>query len=177
MSGQLQTCKCNKSTTDSLVSNQSKLLDKNLKPLVSRPPLIQPKLTINQPGDEYEQEADRVAEQVMRMPDPAFVPQSPVNSRSVKRSSIQSITPHSEKNIQRKEDDDEEEEGIVQMKQGSPTRATGSQPGVPPTVHEVLSSPGLSLDPATRAYMEPRIGHDFSQSASSFRPSCRTIGA
>lgn len=31
---------------------------------------IQPKLTINQPGDRYEREADRVAEQVMRMPEP-----------------------------------------------------------------------------------------------------------
>src|SRR6185503_12581901 len=30
---------------------------------------VQPKLTVCQPGDPYEQEADRVAEQVMRMPD------------------------------------------------------------------------------------------------------------
>ncbi|MCS6319094.1 MAG: hypothetical protein H8K05_15230, partial [Nitrospira sp.] len=29
---------------------------------------LQPKLVINEPGDEYEQEADRVADQVMRMP-------------------------------------------------------------------------------------------------------------
>src|SRR2546430_12029300 len=29
---------------------------------------IQPKLTINTPGDKYEQEADRVADQVMGMP-------------------------------------------------------------------------------------------------------------
>lgn len=33
----------------------------------------------------------------------------------------------------------------------------------PPIVHEVLRSPGRSLDPAMRAYMEPRFGHDFSQ--------------
>ena len=32
---------------------------------------LQAKLTVNQPGDIYEQEADRVAAQVMRMPDPA----------------------------------------------------------------------------------------------------------
>ncbi len=32
---------------------------------------IQPKLKVNAPGDKYEQEADRVAEQVMRMPTPA----------------------------------------------------------------------------------------------------------
>jgi hypothetical protein len=31
--------------------------------------VIQPKLTIGQPNDVYEQEADRVAEEVMRMPD------------------------------------------------------------------------------------------------------------
>jgi outer membrane protein OmpA-like peptidoglycan-associated protein len=33
----------------------------------------------------------------------------------------------------------------------------------PPIVHEVLRSPGRPLDPAARAYMEPRFGHDFSQ--------------
>ncbi|NET32019.1 MAG: hypothetical protein F6K19_08450 [Cyanothece sp. SIO1E1] len=35
-----------------------------------RPQLVQSKLTIGQPGDKYEQEADRTAAQVMRMPDP-----------------------------------------------------------------------------------------------------------
>jgi GH24 family phage-related lysozyme (muramidase) len=34
---------------------------------------------------------------------------------------------------------------------------------VPPIVYEVLRSPGQPLDPATRAFMEPRFGHDFSQ--------------
>ena len=38
--------------------------------LVCRPPLLQPKLTLNPPGDRYEEEADRVAEQVMTMPEP-----------------------------------------------------------------------------------------------------------
>lgn len=42
------------------------------KPLVVAAPLIQPKLTVNPPNDRYEQEADRVAEQVMRMPAPAI---------------------------------------------------------------------------------------------------------
>jgi hypothetical protein len=46
------------------------LTDKHNKPLVSQPPLVQAKLTINQPGDRYEQEADRVADMVMRMPEP-----------------------------------------------------------------------------------------------------------
>jgi len=34
---------------------------------------------------------------------------------------------------------------------------------VPQVVHNVLQSPGQTLDSATRAYMEPRFGHDFSQ--------------
>lgn len=33
---------------------------------------------------------------------------------------------------------------------------------VPPIVHNVLSSPGQPLDAGTRAFMEPRFGHDFS---------------
>ncbi len=33
---------------------------------------VQPKLIIGQPNDKYEQEADRVAEQVMRMPEPGL---------------------------------------------------------------------------------------------------------
>lgn len=37
------------------------------------PPAIQPKLTISQPNDPYEQEADRVADEVMRMPEPAML--------------------------------------------------------------------------------------------------------
>lgn len=34
---------------------------------------------------------------------------------------------------------------------------------VPPIVHEVLRSPGQPLDSATRAFMEPRFGHEFSR--------------
>lgn len=33
---------------------------------------------------------------------------------------------------------------------------------VPPIVHDVLHSPGQSLDHETRAFMEPRFGHNFS---------------
>jgi hypothetical protein len=34
---------------------------------------------------------------------------------------------------------------------------------VPPIVHEVLRSPGQPLDASTRAFIEPRFSHDFSQ--------------
>jgi len=43
--------------------------------------------------------------------------------------------------------------------------AVGAAPvtAVPPIAHEVLGSPGQPLDAGTRAFMEPRFGHDFSQ--------------
>lgn len=34
---------------------------------------------------------------------------------------------------------------------------------VPPIVHKALRSPGKPLDPGTRAFFEPRFGHDFSR--------------
>src|SRR5260370_25045049 len=43
--------------------------NQHLQRLLSRG-LLQAKLTVNQPGDAFEQEADRVADAVMRMPDP-----------------------------------------------------------------------------------------------------------
>ena len=52
-----------------------------------------------------------------------------------------------------------------EKKKGSLQRqATGNHAihDVPPIVHDVLRSSGQPLDEATRAYMEPRFGHDFS---------------
>jgi hypothetical protein len=39
----------------------------------------------------------------------------------------------------------------------------GGGAAAPPSVEHVVSSPGHSLDPATRALLEPRFGHDFGQ--------------
>ncbi|WP_051614132.1 eCIS core domain-containing protein [Paenibacillus sp. UNC217MF] len=52
----------------------------------------------------------------------------------------------------------ESNKGLLQR---SATRA--EKPSViPPIVHEVLKSPGQPLEASTRAFMEPRFGHDFS---------------
>lgn len=40
---------------------------------------------------------------------------------------------------------------------------TQNPKSVPPIVHDVLRSPGQQLDEPTRAFMEARFGHDFSQ--------------
>ena len=46
-----------------------KKLSQQRSSLTATPLLIQPKLTIGEPDDQYEREADSVAETVMRMPE------------------------------------------------------------------------------------------------------------
>jgi len=129
----------------------------------NRTPTIRPvqaKLVINQPGDRYEKEADNVAEQVMRMPEPRIGNRSEMAQPPLMRRSC----PKCRKNASEREDDEER----LQMKPASratpESSAAQSLPSsVPPIVHEVLRSPGHPLDPATRAFMEPRFGHDFSR--------------
>lgn len=104
----------------------------------SRLPVIQTKLQINQPGNVYEQEADHVSEQVMSMNDP----EPPIS------------------------DDEDQAKNSLMRKQSAElgaNAATGSL-DVPPIVHAVLrSGGGQPLDTTTRAFMEPRLGYDFSR--------------
>lgn len=110
-------------------------------------PTLQAKLTVNQPGDPFEREADRVADQVMRMTEPSAM-QRQCNSCA------------EEHKLQRKCAECEEEE----KKTGLQRKETSGAPQfAPPSVHQVLNSPGRPLDPATRAFMEPRFGYDFSR--------------
>ena len=71
---------------------------------------IQTKLRIGEPGDKYEQEADRVAEQVMRISEPSLQRQvEPEEEEEIKTQTLASqITPL----IQRQAEDDEEEETL-----------------------------------------------------------------
>jgi hypothetical protein len=105
---------------------------------------FQPKLTVNQPNDIYEQEADSMANRVMRMSDPihnenAFFKPAPVT-------------------IQRKCQHCEEEK--LHRKESSGAEAQGS--------HELdnyvgsLSTSGQVLPQSSRSFFEPRFGHDFS---------------
>jgi hypothetical protein len=54
------------------------------------------------------------------------------------------------------------EVGLLQRAAIHPSALSPQPSDVPPIVHEVLRSPGQPLDAATRAFMEPRFGHDFS---------------
>jgi Domain of unknown function (DUF4157) len=111
-------------------------------PLFPAPRLpIQAKLKVGAVNDPLEHEADRVADEVMRMPTPEVsVPAAPPQ-------------------VSRKCAPCDEEEKL-QKKTAGLQAAAGEAPGI---VHEVLHSPGQPLDASTRSYFEPRFGHDFSR--------------
>jgi len=115
----------------------------------------QAKLTIGQPGDKYEQEADRVADQVMRMSD-ADVAQR-VETGTVQPMQIQRMCSECEKDVQRQHEEEEQ----LQAKE-----SPGQTPQVTPNLESRINSlkgGGQPLDPATRSFFEPRFGHDFSK--------------
>jgi len=120
---------------------------------------IQPKLAVSQPGDRYEQEADRIAEEMTRMPEPGTVGSEQAQPSCIRLSCLK---------IKKEVSGQLDEEELLQTKPisgPSPVSSSSriSSPYVPAIVHEVLRSPGQPLDGATRAFMEPRLGYDFSQ--------------
>ena len=108
---------------------------------------VQTKLRIGEPDDEYEKEADRVAEQVMRIPDPVLQPKQ--NCPLGKDASC-------------KEDEEKELKNKTLMKKEAQAHVPFQNPDVPPAIHEVLQSSGHPLDTNTRAFFEPCFGYDFS---------------
>lgn len=108
---------------------------------------IQTKLAINEPGDTYEQEADRVSERIVRMPEPR-----------VQRKCACGGTPG---RTGKCEECGKKRPSLQRMSQDGAGPVAGDF--APPIVHDVLHSPARSLDPQTRAFMEPHFGHDFSR--------------
>ncbi|MCX9012827.1 MAG: DUF4157 domain-containing protein [Candidatus Methanoperedens sp.] len=109
--------------------------------------VLQAKLRIGKPNDIYEQEADRVAEQVMRMPEPKVSKDTEV--------SIQRKCPKCIKG----KPDKKEEEKILQTKE-----ASDSTLEVTPELESNISAirgGGHPLPDGVRAFYEPRLGHDF----------------
>jgi hypothetical protein len=117
----------------------------------------QAKLTIGQPNDKYEQEADRVADQVMAMPDPKLQRQPENEEETLKTKPLaDQITTL----VQRQEEPPEEEEEELQAKSKH-----GETPAVTPNLESRINSlkgGGQPLDPATCTFFEPRFGRDFS---------------
>ncbi|MHC4204647.1 MAG: eCIS core domain-containing protein [Planctomycetota bacterium] len=124
------------------------------------PARVQTKLTINESGDKYEQEADRVADEVMRMPDPIDAERAPL-SRISTIPYVQRQCPECEEELQRQPEEEEEEEELLQAKKISDhTPEVNSSFEV--NIKAVRSS-GQTLPDSVRAYFEPRFGYDFSR--------------
>lgn len=120
-------------------------LDHAFRALVTPLGPLQAKLTVNQPGDQYEQEADRVAEQVMRMPDktPRLQRKCGCGGSGTSGGSCEECA----------------SEQVLMPSRMMPR--ANSETRVPNIVHEVLRSSGQPLDQSTRAFMEARLGRDF----------------
>ncbi len=102
---------------------------------------LQAKLAIGSTNDPLEHEADRVADRVMRMAEPAA-----------------SVTAAPEQLSRKCAACEEEDAQQLQTKRAGARAPVGEAPAA---VHDVLRSPGRPLDAATRAFFEPRFGYDF----------------
>jgi len=139
---------------------------------------LQAKLEVGAVDDPLEREADRVAEQVMRMPEPktsinstmpGSLPALPAGSPTAPASTVQGKCSCGGSCDKCKGGQSDEEQGKVQRRPAAPqisqAASSPSATGMtaPPIVHEVLRSPGHPLDAQTRAFFEPRFGRDFSR--------------
>ncbi len=106
-------------------------------------PIIQYSLKVNPPADKYEREADRVAEKVMRMPEPSVQRKTCACGRPMGPDGMCEECKRKRLKIQRKENGD----------------AGGT--AAPAIVNQVLAQPGRLLDMSARNYMESRFGQDF----------------
>jgi hypothetical protein len=117
--------------------------------------MLQAKLTVGQPDDVHEREADRLADTVMAMPDPAVSRQSEEEEEMLQMSPLSGP---SAANIQMQP---EEEEELLQAK-----GASDSTPEVESSLEseiQGLRGAGSALPHSVRNYFEPRFGCDFSQ--------------
>lgn len=127
-----------------------------------KPQILQPKLVIGSPNDRYEQEADRVADQMMRMPEP--IVQRQIESEEAEEETLQTqplseqITPLVQRQVNSLEEEEEEE--TLQTKMASSKQRTISS-NLQNRITS-LQGAGQPLSQSERAFFEPRFGVDFS---------------
>jgi hypothetical protein len=117
--------------------------------------VVQAKLTVSDPRDPYEREADRVADQVMRTPD------SPAHARCACGGTCPRCT--------------------AIMPAAQPGTAPDAPADLPAIVAQGTRGGGAALDSDTRAFMEARFGRDFGDTRvhadGDAAASVRTVGA
>jgi len=155
--------------------------------------ILQAKLKVNEPGDEYEREADQVAEMVMRMPEPLVGGEGEwvtgrqgegatvtVQRKCAACASGKGLCPkcaEEEEKVQRKPLASRitpviQRQVTIKPKEEDEEETTqtkeafGRTPTVSPSVESHINSlrgGGQPLFPSVRAYFESRFGFDFSQ--------------
>jgi hypothetical protein len=114
---------------------------------------IQAKLKVGQPGDIYEQEADRVADEVIRISNTEMRQQSKRGGETQTQLLAGRITSFLQRQVE------EEEEELPQT--GMMAAIGGESPGSLEAGITTLRSGGHSLPGHVRAFFEPRFGYDF----------------
>jgi len=113
--------------------------------------IIQAKLKLGPANDIYEQEADRVATLVMRMPDPSHIARSTAHGQ---QADIHRYCDNGEKALQRKAEED--------SRQPKPDGVTATpSASFEGDVHAIRDG-GSPLPESTRNFFEPRFEADFS---------------
>jgi hypothetical protein len=124
----LRTCACGKHAVGGECAECKRERETQTLRRSTSPGFMQRKLTVNQPGDAYEREADRVTAAVMGG--------GVIGAIGMLPQPIATVHPE-----------------VAQVQREAAA--------APPIVDEVLREPGVPLDLATRAFMEPRFGRDF----------------
>jgi hypothetical protein len=124
-------------------------------------PVIQPSLKIGQPGDKYEQEADAVAERVMRMSETETMQMQPVEEEEEMMQPKLRMQPveEEEEMIQMKCEKCEKEEEMLQPKSEAGNVAT---PSIEKQIHSSIGN-GINLPDTINQFMSSTIGSDFSR--------------
>ena len=141
---------------------------------------VQTKMTVNKPGDKFEQEADKMADKVMRMPAPAPAPgkeeklqrqpeeklqkkeEEKIQKAAMPEEKIQKAAMPEEK-LQKKEDEKIQKAPAAEEKlqrkgsDGAPAASSSMQSAI-----QNKTSGGQPLSSDARSYMEPRFNADFS---------------
>jgi Domain of unknown function (DUF4157) len=130
--------------------------------------IIQARLRIGQPHDIYEQEADRVADAVMRMPQPVDGKSQFVATVQASRIGLNLSVNVGEALRRQMKQPFYVEEGLVEgdllQTKAIPGHIPGMRTGLPPSrIERLRRTGGLNLPPSVRDFMESRFDRDFAE--------------
>lgn len=143
------------------------------------PRFIQPKSAIHRAGDIYEQEADRISEEVLS--DKKISSVSKVSDTGPQKKEAASPAKGAAGSPGQRANAPGQRVSSPGQQVNSPVQPPGSLRQAADSPEQALDSPGQPLDQTTRSFFEPRFGHDFGQvrvhTGSSAAASAKAINA